>query len=238
MESIQGKVALVAGAGGAVGSHISRTLLETGCKCALTYRSADHEFQLTTLRDEFPGMVELIQADLNDTGAGIRVVERTIEAFTKLDFLINPVGGWLGGKRVHEHSLEEFDRMVQMDFRPTFALMRAVLPVMAKQGSGKIVNFSSMAGVDHPAQSAVYAASKAAVETLSNAAAVEYGPDSIQVYTIAPEMLNTESNRKAMPDADTEGWTDLRDVGEAVVYLCTSGNALSSTTLKLVGKLG
>lgn len=235
METIQGKVALITGAGGAVGTHVSRVLLAEGLGCAMFYRSSRHETALAGIRDEYPDTAELVQTDLNDPQSANEAVEEVLNNYQRIDYLVNAIGGWLGGKRLHEHSPVEFEKMLSMDFRPVFNIMRAVLPVMAEQGGGRIINFSSMASLTAAPANAVYAASKAAVESLSNVAAKEYGQENIQIVTFAPDMLNTESNRQAMPDADSREWTDLEDIADAVLYVCKSGNAINGTTFRFTG---
>jgi len=228
---------LVTGAGGSMGSRLTGFLLERGYHVALLYRSDRHTEPLRRVEKAHPDMVCLVQADLGDYQQAEAAVQTTVDRFGRLDAVINPVGGWLGGKRLHEHSSEEFDAMLSMDIRPTFHLMKAVLPVMVKQQSGKIVNFGSMTAFTGGSGNAVYAASKSAVARLSAVAAHEYGGDGIQVFLIAPSTIDTEANRQAMPQADTASWVRPETIAEALHYLCQSGENLSSTVFKFTGTL-
>ncbi|MCF7803283.1 MAG: SDR family oxidoreductase [Candidatus Marinimicrobia bacterium] len=237
MQSLEGKVAMVTGAGGSVGSYVTETLLQADLKVAVVYRSDRHRESLEKVREGYPGRVKILQADLNDFEQAEVAVTETIDTFGRVDFLVNPIGGWLGGKRLHEHSGEELDKMLNMDLKPTFHIMKSVLPVMAEQQDGKIINFSSMAVFGGQPGNAIYAASKAAVASLTEAAASEYGKDGIRCYALAPSTINSEANRNAMPDVDTSSWVDLEEIAEAIVYLCASGDSLSSTTLKFTGEI-
>ena len=95
MESIEKKVALVTGAGGSVGSYITRSLLNAGCKTALLYRSDKHEDPLSKVKEEYPAQVALIQADLAVESEAASAVKECITEFDQVDYLVNPVGGWL-----------------------------------------------------------------------------------------------------------------------------------------------
>ncbi len=236
MES-NGKVALITGAGGSVGSFLANDFLQKGYRTGLSYRNARHTETLADLKEDYPEQVILLQGDLNKPKDATEAAERTKQQYGRIDFLINPVGGWIGGKRVHQHTLQDLEKMLQIDLKPTFNIMQAVLPIMVDQGAGKIINFSSMAAYTGGEGSSVYAASKAAVSRLSEIAAHEYGKENVQVFLLAPSVIATGANRRAMPDADTSAWVELTEIAEAVRYLCESGQALSSTVFKMTGKL-
>jgi len=237
MTSSDGKVVLITGAGGSVGSFLAGDFLNNGYRIGLSYRSDRHTEPLTTQQKDYPDRVLLAQGDLNNPDAAAQVVGRITQQYGRIDFLVNPIGGWLGGKRVHEHTLEYLEKMLQIDLKPTFNIMKAVLPVLVDQGAGKIINFSSMAAYAGGEGNAVYAASKAAVSRLSEIAAREYGKDNVQVFLLAPSTIATEPNRKAMPDAETTAWVELKDIADTVRYLCESGEVLSGTVFKMTGEL-
>lgn len=237
MEDLKDKVAIITGAGGAVGSALTRIFLEKGVKTVLLYRSDAHKEKLSRLINEFDTSVLTVQGDLNDMSFTERAVSEAENHFNRVDYMINPIGGWIGGKRLHDHSWDELEKMLSIDLKPTFNLLRAVLPVMVEQKSGKIINFSSMAAFGAGAHTAVYAASKAAVTQLTDSVAHEYGTENIQAFAIAPSTIDTEANRSAMPDADRSTWVSLEEIADAVLYLCTSGDSLSGTVLKFTGKI-
>lgn len=237
MESLKNKIALITGSGGAVGSFVTRSLLNAGCKTALVYRSDKHAETLSKLREEYGDQVLIIQADLATESDAGNTVDRCLSEFGQVDFLVNPVGGWLGGKRVHEHSFDDLEKMLNIDLKPTFNILQAVLPAMVNGGRGKIINFVSMAIFDQQKNNAIYAASKSAVASLTKAVAQEYGAENIQAFALAPSTINSEANRQAMPDADHSTWVDLDEITQAIVYLCASGDSLSGTTLKFTGTL-
>jgi len=237
MEELDNKVAMITGAGGAVGSYVTNALLKAGCKAALVYRSERHEKPLSDLQREYGNQVLLIQADLAEESGATSAVEKSVEAFGHVDYLVNPVGGWLGGKRLHEHSTDDLQHMLNIDLIPTFNILQAILPQMMEQGNGRIINFGSMAVFGNQQSNAVYAASKAAVVNMTDAVAREYTDDGIQSFVLAPSTIDSEANRQAMPNADHSSWVTLEDIAEAVMYLCRSGSAVSGTVFKLRGRI-
>lgn len=235
MTGLDKKVVMLTGAGGSAGSYLATTLLDEGVRLALLYRSQKHTESLSELKKQYQEQIMLLQGDLTDPGIAQEAAKHTRERYKRIDALVNPVGGWLGGKRVHEHTFEDLENMLRMDLKPTFNIMKAVLSVFVEQRYGKIINFSSLVAHEDGENNAIYGASKSAVSRLSEISASEYGSDGVQVYQIAPSTLDTEGNRAAMPGVDTGSWVSLESVGDAVKFLLQSGEELNGTTLKLSG---
>lgn len=226
------RVIVVAGATGAVGQAVSHSLLQAGHRVALFYR-----------RDSVPSGYGRFgsrcfpqRADLSRAKDVEAAVQRVLQHFGRIDALVNAAGGWIGGKPLHEHTPEELERMLSIDLYPAFNLMRAVLPSMLDAGTGKIINFASLSALQGGAHSAVYAASKNAVVALARAAAEEYRSKGIQIYCLAPSIIDTEANRQAMPNADHRKWVSLKEITETVAYLLDSEAGLSGTLFILGGK--
>lgn len=237
MTGVENKNVLITGAGGSVGSGVAQTLLKNECQVGLAYRSSSHENYLKSLEGFNEDRVLLLPSDLNNPKAADNIVRKMKDQFGKIDMLFNAVGGWLGGKKLHEHLLDELQKMLLIDTVPTFNIMKAVLPVMQEQHSGKIVNFISMSIFGKEKNNAIYTASKSAVNALSHAAAQEYSADNIQVFTIAPTTINSESNRQAMPNADYSAWVSIDAIAELAIDLLKDGKYLSGTTFKMSGRV-
>jgi len=231
------KSVLITGAGGGVGSAVTQQLLKTGYKVGLSYRSRSHKNYLESLEGFNTEQALLLPSDLNNPKEADSIVRKMKERFGQIDMLFNAVGGWLGGKKLHEHMLDELQKMLLIDMIPTFNIMKSILPEMEKQHSGRIVNFISMAIFGGEKNNAIYAASKAAVNALSQGAAQEYSEKNIQVFTIAPSTINTESNRQAMPNADHSAWVSVDAIADLAVTLLEDGKYLSGTTFKMTGRL-
>lgn len=233
--SLSGKVALITG--GSVGKELAEAFLGAGSKVAFIYRNAGREKELRETFEKHADFVCIVQADLSSPEGAGRVVHSVKDRFAGIDFLLNALGGWIGGKRLHEHTPSELQEMLSIDFVPTFNIMSSVLPLMAERKFGRIVNFVSMQVFGTGAGSAVYSASKAAVLALTRAAAEEYKDYGISVYGIAPSVIDTFNNRKSMPNADTSKWVKIQEIVEAILFLCGTGESLNGTILKFPGKL-
>ena len=109
--------------------------------------------------------------------------------------------------------------MMASNLRSTYALARAVVPVMLKQGSGAIVNVASKAAVDHAARAAAYIASKAAAVAMIDSLAADLKGTGIRVNSVLPSVIDTEANRQAMPKANFGKWPKAKDVARVILFL-------------------
>jgi NAD(P)-dependent dehydrogenase (short-subunit alcohol dehydrogenase family) len=215
-------VALVAGGTGALGRAIAIAFLSAGACVAVTYRQ----------REEFDALVaavlpadaqrlEGIVTDVTDHKAAAAVVEEIIAEHSRLDILVNAVGGYGGGKNVWEDDPATYERMMALNLESGFALARAVLPVMIRQNRGWIVNVASRAGYGHSPGAALYSASKAGALALFDSLADEVKPYAINVNSIVPSIFDTPANRKAMPAADPARWPRPEEIAQVVLFLCS-----------------
>lgn len=227
---------VIAGATGAAGGAIAQGMAEKNFNVSLLYRSESQYESLSKKFGKENKHTLFCKAELTDFVQVQKAVAATQKKFDRIDMLVNASGGWIGGKKLHEHSVDELDQMLDMDLRPTFHLMQAVLPIMIAQKSGKIINFASLSALQGGANISLYAASKNAVLTLSRAAAEEYRSLGIQVFCIAPGIINSEANRKAMPNADHSKWVALEEIIETVSFIQSSTTTLSGTLFKLGGR--
>jgi NAD(P)-dependent dehydrogenase (short-subunit alcohol dehydrogenase family) len=111
--------------------------------------------------------------------------------------------------------------MLSLNLRSGYALARAVLPTMLKQGHGSIVNVAAKAALDHGAGAAAYAASKAAAVALMDSLAADTKETGIRVNSVLPSIIDTALNRQAMPDADFASWPKPRDIAQVILFLCS-----------------
>ncbi len=132
------------------------------------------------------------------------------------------MGGYTGGVKLWDLDTKDFDRMLAMNLRSGYALARAVVPAMLKQGRGSIVNIAAKAGVDHPAGAAAYAASKAAALALMDSLAAEVAGTGVRVNSVLPSIIDTEANRKAMPKAEFAKWPKPEDIARVILFLCSA----------------
>jgi NAD(P)-dependent dehydrogenase (short-subunit alcohol dehydrogenase family) len=138
-----------------------------------------------------------------------------------VDVLVNAVGGYAGGVPLWDLKSEVFDRMLALNLRSGYVLARAVAPVMLKQKHGAIVNVASKAAFDHAAGAAAYVASKAAAVAMMDSLAADLKGTGVRVNSILPSIIDTEANRKAMPDADFSQWPKPGEIARVVLFLCS-----------------
>jgi NAD(P)-dependent dehydrogenase (short-subunit alcohol dehydrogenase family) len=111
--------------------------------------------------------------------------------------------------------------MLALNFRSGLILSRAVVPAMVRQKRGAIVNLASKAAVDHAAGAAAYAASKAAALATMDSLAADLKGTGVRVNSILPSVIDTEVNRKAMPNADFAKWPKPQDIARVILFLCS-----------------
>jgi NAD(P)-dependent dehydrogenase (short-subunit alcohol dehydrogenase family) len=219
-QKIGSRIALVAGGTGGLGRAVSLALLAHDYQVAVTYREQREWDALQSAAGANQANLEGTSLDVaNETAVG-GLIQNLAAKHGRLDALINAVGGYAGGVRLWELETKVFDQMLALNLRSGFALCRAAVPVMLKQGYGSIVNVSSKAAFDHAAGAAAYASSKAAAIAMIDSLAAELKGTGVRVNSIVPSIIDTEANRKAMPDSDFAKWPKPEDIARVILFLC------------------
>lgn len=229
MNLLEGKVALITGAKGALGGAVTKAFLEAGATVAGVSRSIQPS--------DFPHpRFSALPAELTNGDAARKAADEVVRRFGRLDLLIHTVGGFLGGASVAETSDETIDRMLDENYRSTFYIARAVLPQMRTQGSGRILAVASRQGVEPAPMVGAYSASKAALVSLIRTIALENRDRHILANSVLPGVMDTPANRAAMPDADRSAWIQPADVAALLVYLAgESASAISGAPIPVYG---
>ncbi len=216
-----GKVALVAGGTGALGRAVSLAFQQEGAQVVVTYRKQE-EFDVLRNATEASGLrFEGHRIDVTDEPAVSQLIEKVRAQHGGLDALVNTVGGYAGGVKLWELETNVLDRMLALNLRSGYALSRAAVRLMLKQGRGAIVNVAAKAAFDHPGGAAAYAASKAAAVALLDSLATEVKGTGVRVNSILPSIIDTQSNRQAMPRADFAKWPKPGDIARVILFLCS-----------------
>jgi NAD(P)-dependent dehydrogenase (short-subunit alcohol dehydrogenase family) len=215
------RVALVAGGTGGLGRAVSRAFLGEGARVVVTYRRQE-EFDLLKGEAGAEGArLDGQRADVTDEAAATDLVNGIVARHGRLDFLVNAVGGYVGGVKLWELEREVFDQMLDANLRSGYALLRAAVPVMLRQGHGAIVNVASKAALDHVAGQAAYAASKAAAVAMIESLAADLKGTGVRVNSVLPSIIDTEVNRRAIPKADFSKWPKPQDIARVLLFLCS-----------------
>jgi NAD(P)-dependent dehydrogenase (short-subunit alcohol dehydrogenase family) len=216
-----GKLVVVAGGTGGLGRAVSLAFLEEGAKVVVTYRE-QKEFDAVKSEAGADGSsIEGHRVDVTDEAAVRELLDRVLAEHSRLDALVNTVGGYAGGVNLWEVETKVFDQMLALNLRSGYALSRAAIPAMLKQKHGVIINVASKAALDHGAGAAAYAASKAGALALMDSLAAEIMGTGVRVNSVLPSIIDTEANRKAMPNADFAKWPKPQEIARVILFLCS-----------------
>jgi len=220
------KVALVAGGTGGLGRAVARAFLQEGGDVIVTYQNEREFLELKSLAGAQSSKLAGHQLDVTDEAAVADLVQRITSDHARLDFLVNTVGGYVGGVKLWDLDPKLFERMLTLNLRSGFLLSRAVVKSMLKQGKGAIVNVAAKAAFDHAAGASAYAASKAAAVAMMDCLAADLKGSGVRVNSVLPSIIDTQANRKAMPDADFSQWPKPEDIARVILFLCSEDAAL------------
>ena len=196
----QGKVALISASGAGIGRATAMIIArESGTVVGVDVDPVALD-RLTADVAAAGGHALALRADALDAAAVEGVVRRTVDAYGRIDILVNAVGGSTIVSRpaatLDELSLPEWQALLHFNLTATFLLTHAVVPVMKRQGAGKIVNLASIAGRGvSQSSSSAYATAKGGIIALTRKLAFELGPHGVTVNAIAPSLTLSERIR-------------------------------------------
>ncbi len=188
------KVVLVTGASTGIGACLAGAFNEAGARVVLGYNSS--AAQATALADAMDSTGErvlLVQADLSEPGGAELLVRRAVERFGRIDIVINNAGG-LVKREMHTSDVtdELYLRIMELNLGSVFRVCRAAIPLMRRQGSGSIINITSLAGrLGGAGGSVVYASAKGGLATMTRGLAKELADSGIRVNAISPGIIQT-----------------------------------------------
>lgn len=225
-----GKIALVTGANGGLGTHVTKALLEAGfAVVGLAPKIQQPDF-------DHPNFVAL-PASLDSLDAAKKATNSVIARFGKIDVLAHLVGGFAGGQAVADTDDATFQRMFDLNVNAAFHILRAVIPHMRKAGSGRIIAIGSRAAEDPGPGVGAYSASKAALVSLIQTVARENKDAGITANVILPGTMDTRANRKAMPGADTSEWVQPASIASLIVWLAgDAGKDVTGAAIPVYGR--
>jgi len=247
--SLEGKIAIVTGGGQGIGKEIAVTFAQAGAHLVIAdiNRETAEETarQITSLGRE----ALAVQVDVRDMSQIEDMINRTLEEFERLDIMVNNAGfGHLTVPLV-EMAEQDWDNWITLNLKSTFLCCKAAGKIMIRQGTGNIINMSSMAALGAYPTGVNYSAAKAGIKNLTETLAVELGPYNIRVNALAPGIIETfltkslyqkhphlkEQRLKNIPLGRTGTPEDVANT--ALFLACDASSYISGQTIAINGAM-
>jgi NAD(P)-dependent dehydrogenase (short-subunit alcohol dehydrogenase family) len=224
------KTALITGASGGLGMHVTKAFLDAGFAVAgVAPKIQQSDFN-------HPNFTAL-PVTIDSLDAAKKAAEAVISRFGKIDVVAHLVGGFAGGQSIADTDDATFQRMFDTNVSSAFHILRAVIPYMRRAGAGRIIAIGSRAAEDPGANVGAYSASKAALVSLIRTVAVENKEAGITANVILPGTMDTPANRKDMPGADTSQWVQPASVASLIVWLAgDAGKDVTGAAIPVYGR--
>jgi NAD(P)-dependent dehydrogenase (short-subunit alcohol dehydrogenase family) len=226
---MKGKVALVTGANGGLGSYVTQALLDAGATVVGLSRKIQQS-------DFDSPLFTALPAEISTAAGAKSAVDSIVARFGRLDVLAHTVGGFAGGQSIAETDDATFQRMFDMNLNSAFYLLRATIPAMRKTGNGRIIAIGSRAALEPGAGVGAYSASKAAMVSLIRTVALENKDAGITANVILPGTMDTPANRKSIPNADFSKWVRPATVASLITWLAgDAGKDVNGAVIPVYG---
>jgi NAD(P)-dependent dehydrogenase (short-subunit alcohol dehydrogenase family) len=231
---MDGRVMVVTGGTGALGAAVALGGLRAGATVVVTYRDErDRRVLVDRAPQETRNRLDGVQVDVTDAEDVRRLVAEVTARHRRLDALVNTVGGFAAGDLLATDE-RAWDAMLTLNLRSAYLCCRAALPAMLAAGRGRIVNVASRSVVPPAGGFFAYTVSKAGVIALTQALAQEVRGRGVTVNAVLPSTMDTEANRRAMPDANRRTWVTPDSVARAILFLASDAAADVTGTLLAV----
>jgi NAD(P)-dependent dehydrogenase (short-subunit alcohol dehydrogenase family) len=229
MSDLAGKVALITGAKGGLGSFVTKAFLSAGASVAGVSRSiAGSDF-------DHPRFAA-IPAELSSPETAETALDKTVSQFGRVDAVVHLMGGWTGGSRLEDTDEATFERMLDMNLRSAFFVMKAAARRMRAQRSGRLLAIGSTAALEPQKKGGAYSVSKSALVALIRAFASELRDAGVTANVLLPATMDTPQNRAAMPGADPSRWVPPSQVADLLVFLASdAASAISGAAIPIFG---
>jgi NAD(P)-dependent dehydrogenase (short-subunit alcohol dehydrogenase family) len=236
----QDKVVIVTGvsADGQIGQAVAQAFARQGAKLVI---SARREEKLTARAEEIKALgagVLAIPADLTNETEVNGLVQHTLDQFGRVDILVNLAGGLTKYKSATEHSLEDWTSELNNNLLTAFLCSKAVFEPMKSSGGGRIINFARAS--DPQAKMVAYNCAKAGVVALTRTLALEGRKHNIGVNAVAPGLVETKSNVKAMQpkEEDLARWPSRDEIADVVLFLASDqASGVTGQVVSVTGRL-
>ena len=211
MISLKGKVVMITGASGGLGRTVTEEFSRSGAKVVVVGRE---------LPEKLPQGQLGIAADVTDEAEVQRLMKEALQKATRIDCLINLVGGFALG-RLSETDASVWSRMLSLNLTSAFLLSREATRLMSNQGSGRIIHMAARAAVDPFPGAGAYIVSKSGLLALIKVLALELAGSGVKVNGVLPSTIDTPANRQSMPDANPNEWVKPEAIAALLAFLAS-----------------
>ena len=247
MTGTQDRVALVVGANGGIGRATAHAFAASGARVVVAARTTDALEDLVGEITAHGGQALAVPTDVTDEGAVARLVDRTLDAFGRLDAAVNNAAG--AGPMptpLAEITVDDFDKSVSVGIGGLFLCLKHQIPAMLASGGGAIVNMASTAGLEAVGGLAPYVLTKFAIVGMTRTAALDYADQGVRVNALAPGPIHTDQLERAGERARAHVAATIpahrlgrpSEVADAAVWLCSpAAGFITGVTLPVDGGL-
>ena len=222
------RVIAVTGGHGVLGQAVVAAAVADGLMVAVIDHASGHAVP--------DGVLEVGGVDLTDPASASTAIEAVIARFGRLDALLNIAGGFVW--QTTDDAEPAWERMFRLNLTTALNASRAALPHLKTSPEGRIVNVGANAAIKSAAGMGAYAASKAGVHRLTESLAEELKATSVTVNAVLPSILDTEQNRKDMPDADPTTWVAPSDLAAVMLFLASpASRAVTGALIPVTGRV-
>jgi NAD(P)-dependent dehydrogenase (short-subunit alcohol dehydrogenase family) len=226
---MQGKVVLVTGANGGLGSYVTQAFLDAGATVVGSSRKIQQS-------DFSSSNFIAIPAEISTHAGAKSLVDQAVARCGKLNVLVHTVGAFAGGQSVAETDDATFQRMLDLNLNSLFHMLRAALSSLRQTGDGRIIAIGSRAAVDPGANVGAYSASKAAMVSLVKTVALENKTAGLTANVILPGTIDTPANRQAMSGSDFSRWVKPERIASLITWLASdAGKDVNGAMIPVYG---
>ena len=226
---LNGRTALVTGGNRGLGFSMAKALAEAGANISIAARDEEASVEAVAMIKSTYGVGSMNSfCDVTSEESVKKAVDETLARFGKIDILINSAGINIRG-RIEDLSLDDFNKVMEVNVTGSWLACRAVVPGMKKNGWGRIINMGSMLSLAGMAERTPYATSKGAILQLTRTLAIEVAKDGINVNAILPGPFGTDINLAIANDPEKYNafisrlplgrWGELHEIGGIALYL-------------------
>lgn len=233
-EMLRDRKVAITGAFGALGQAVTQAVLEAGAKVAAIDRAAQIPAGLRSA-----GVLTCSGVNLSDADVADATFNSVAQQLGGIDALVN-LAGTFRWETVAAGSIATWDLLYDVNLRTAVSASRSAVPHLLKNaacGRGRVINIGAAAAICAGAGMGAYAAAKSGVSRFTEALAAELADSGITVNALLPSILDTPSNRAAMPDAQFDRWVKLHEAADVVIFLLSAqSSAITGASIPLLGR--